>query len=145
MISGETMTKKISEAGRLLDHVHIVVTNIEKSRAFYKAVLASLGKTLTYEAEMEFESDELFVSQRVDSQKLSQLHLAFRASSKEMVKAFYDAALIAGGKDNGSPGKRSYHREYFAAYVLDPDGNNIEAVFHGPIKKSAESVIIQRL
>ena len=59
-----------------------------------------------------------------------------------MVEQFYKAALAAGGRDNGAPGERPYHPGYYAAFVIDPDGNNIEVVFHGPAKKSAESVKI---
>jgi predicted lactoylglutathione lyase len=60
-----------------------------------------------------------------------------------MVDAFYEAALAAGGEDNGPPGERDYHPGYYAAFVTDPDGNNIEAVFHGPSKRSAASVVIE--
>ncbi len=59
-----------------------------------------------------------------------------------MVEAFHKAALANGGKDNGKPGERKYHPGYYAAFVIDPDGNNIEAVFHGPAKKSADSVVV---
>jgi predicted lactoylglutathione lyase len=58
------------------------------------------------------------------------------------VQRFYDAALAAGGRDNGPPGERGYHPGYYAAYVLDPDGNNVEAVFHGPSTRSAASVVV---
>jgi lactoylglutathione lyase len=69
-------------------------------------------------------------------------HLAFQGKSRQNVEQFYKAALAAGGRDNGAPGERSYHPGYFGAFVIDPDGNNIEVVFHGPAKKSAESVKI---
>jgi catechol 2,3-dioxygenase-like lactoylglutathione lyase family enzyme len=70
-------------------------------------------------------------------------HLAFQAQSRAMVDAFYKAALDNGGKDNGAPGERaSYHPGYYAAFVLDPDGNNIEAVYHGEANRSAPSVRI---
>ena len=68
------------------------------------------------------------------------VHLAFQAQSRDMVHAFYEAALAHGGQDNGAPGERIYHPGYYAAFVLDPDGNNIEAVFHGDAKRSAPSV-----
>ena len=67
-------------------------------------------------------------------------HLAFQAQSREVVNAFYKAALENGGKDNGAPGERAYHPGYYAAFVFDPDGNNIEAVYHGEGQRSAPSV-----
>jgi catechol 2,3-dioxygenase-like lactoylglutathione lyase family enzyme len=69
-------------------------------------------------------------------------HLAFQAADQAMVRAFYEAGLAAGGKDNGGPGERPYHPGYFAAFLLDPDGNNIEAVYHGEAKRTAPSVKI---
>ena len=69
-------------------------------------------------------------------------HLAFQAKDRATVDAFYKAALASGGKDNGAPGERPYHPGYYAAFVLDPDGNNIEAVYHGEAKRSAPSVKI---
>lgn len=70
------------------------------------------------------------------------MHLAFQAPDQETVQRFHKAAVAAGGKDNGGPGERNYHPGYYAAFVLDPDGNNIEAVFHGPSKRSAASVVV---
>lgn len=69
-------------------------------------------------------------------------HLAFQARDRETVDAFYQAALAHGGSDNGAPGERTYHPGYYAAFVLDPDGNNIEAVYHGEGERSAASVEI---
>lgn len=69
-------------------------------------------------------------------------HIGFIAPSKEAVHAFYEAALVAGGKDDGAPGERHYHPGYYAAFLLDPDGNNIEAVYHGAAERSAPSVVI---
>jgi catechol 2,3-dioxygenase-like lactoylglutathione lyase family enzyme len=69
-------------------------------------------------------------------------HLAFQAQDRAMVDAFYKAALAHGGKDNGAPGERAYHPGYYAAFVLDPDGNNIEAVYHGAATRSSASVRI---
>jgi catechol 2,3-dioxygenase-like lactoylglutathione lyase family enzyme len=68
--------------------------------------------------------------------------VAFQAKDEAMVKRFYEVALAHGGKDNGAPGPRDYHPGYYAAFVLDPDGNNIEAVYHGPAKRSAPSVTL---
>ena len=69
-------------------------------------------------------------------------HLAFQTQSRAMVDAFYSAALAHGGKGNGAPGERAYHPGYYATFVLDPDGNNVEAVYHGEAKRSASSVHI---
>ena len=69
-------------------------------------------------------------------------HLAFQARDRVMVEAFHKAGLAAGGTDNGAPGERSYHPGYYAAFLLDPDGNNIEAVFHGEAERSAASVVV---
>ncbi len=69
------------------------------------------------------------------------MHLAFQARDEQMVRRFHKAALEAGGTDNGGPGERSYHPGYYAAFVFDPDGNNIEAVTHGKEKRSAPSVV----
>jgi catechol 2,3-dioxygenase-like lactoylglutathione lyase family enzyme len=67
-------------------------------------------------------------------------HLAFQAGSREVVERFHAEGLAAGGRDNGAPGERPYHPGYYAAFLLDPDGNNIEAVYHGPAERSAPSV-----
>ena len=69
-------------------------------------------------------------------------HLAFQAKDRAMVEAFHKAGLTAGGTDNGAPGERPYHPGYYAAFLLDPDGNNIEAVFHGEAERSADSVVV---
>lgn len=126
--------------GRLVDHVHLLVSDVQQSKRFYQAVLQSLGLTLQLEGDDFFAADELFVSRAVDH--CSNVHLAFQADSPEAVQRFYEAGLAAGGRDNGAPGDRPYHPGYYAAYLLDPDGNNIEAVFHGPNQRSAASVVI---
>jgi catechol 2,3-dioxygenase-like lactoylglutathione lyase family enzyme len=129
--------------GRLLDHVHIRVSDVETSKLFYRAALGALDLLGGYgEGNGYFYADELYFDQ-ADVQ-LSRLHLAFQAKSEREVQAFYAAALAAGGKDNGAPGFRSYHAKYYAAFVLDPDGNNIEAVWHGPTSRSAKSVFVER-
>lgn len=69
--------------------------------------------------------------------------LLSRRHGKEAVTAFYEAGLAAGGKDNGPPGERPYHPGYYAAFLTDPDGNNVEAVFHGPANRSAPSVVVK--
>jgi catechol 2,3-dioxygenase-like lactoylglutathione lyase family enzyme len=127
--------------GRLFDHIHLRVADVEVSKRFYRAVFASLGlPDILQERPGVFYADELFVD-RADGY-VSHVHLAFQAANREMVHAFYEAALSAGGRDNGAPSERSYHPGYYAAFVFDPDGNNVEAVFHGPSERSAPSVVI---
>jgi catechol 2,3-dioxygenase-like lactoylglutathione lyase family enzyme len=127
-------------AGRLIDHIHIRVRDLDASKRFYKAVLEAVGLGLTYEGESAFGADELWVSD--DGEPTDRVHLAFQAPDRETVQRFYEAALAAGGKNNGRPGERDYHPGYYSAYAFDPDGNNIEAVYHGPARRSAESVLI---
>ncbi len=127
--------------GRLVDHIHLQVRDLAKSKAFYEAVLQPLGKSLSMSTAHFFIADELFVSQAQEG--FSSIHLAFQASNKAQVEAFHKAALANGGTDNGAPGERHYHPGYYAAYAHDPDGNNIEAVFHGPAERSAESVVFR--
>jgi catechol 2,3-dioxygenase-like lactoylglutathione lyase family enzyme len=127
--------------GRLIDHVHLRVSDVEASKRFYLAVVTSLGRRGSLvEGNGYFHVDELFVD-KADEQ-VSRVHLAFQAPDRETVVAFHQAALGAGGRDNGPPGERSYHLGYYGAFVLDPDGNNIEAVFHGEAGRSAESVVV---
>jgi catechol 2,3-dioxygenase-like lactoylglutathione lyase family enzyme len=126
--------------GRLLDHVHLRVRDLEAGKQFYSAVLEALGRGLTQESESAFSADELYVTD--DREPTSGFHLAFQAADRDAVVRFHEAALAAGGTDNGPPGERGYHPGYFAAYALDPDGNNVEAVFHGPSTRSAESVVV---
>lgn len=132
--------------GRLIDHIQLVVKDLAASRRFYESAFATLKIPLGGEGPDYFWADELFISSRDSRAAQGALtgrhHLAFQAQSREMVDAFHRAALAAGGKDNGAPGERPYHPGYYAAFVLDPDGNNIEAVYHGPAKKSAGSVKI---
>jgi class 3 adenylate cyclase/catechol 2,3-dioxygenase-like lactoylglutathione lyase family enzyme len=126
--------------GRLIDHVHLRVRDLEASKRFYSAALEALGSHLGGEGDGYFWADELFVSD--DSKPTARLHLAFQARDRDAVHRFYEAALAAGGRDNGNPGERGYHPDYYAAYVLDPDGNNVEAVHHGPATRSAESIVV---
>ncbi len=132
--------------GRLVDHIQLVVRDLHASRRFYEAVLAVLGIPLGGAADDYFWADELFVSSADSPAALGQLtgrhHLAFQAKDRAAVDAFYRAGLDSGGRDNGAPGERPYHPGYYAAFLLDPDGNNIEAVHHGPAERSAESVKI---
>ena len=133
--------------GRLVDHIQLVVADLAASRRFYDAVMAVLGIPLGGEADSHFWFDELFVSTPDGPEAAGKLtgrhHLAFQAQDRAMVDAFYQAGLDAGGRDNGPPGLRPhYHPGYYAAFLLDPDGNNIEAVYHGEAQRSAPSVRI---
>lgn len=130
--------------GRLIDHIQLVVKDLPASRAFYTAVFEVLGIPLAGSGDDYFWADELFVStassQAAHGHLTGRHHLAFQAKDKAMVDAFHRAALAAGGQDNGAPGIRKYHPGYYAAFVIDPDGNNIEAVYHGEARRSAPSV-----
>jgi catechol 2,3-dioxygenase-like lactoylglutathione lyase family enzyme len=132
--------------GRLIDHVHLVVQDVAASRRFYVAVLTALGRELSYDAPDAFACDELYVSGArevgASSTAPHRVHLAFQARDREAVGRFHDAGLAAGGRDNGRPGLRRYHPTYYSAFLLDPDGNNVEAVHHGRGRRSAASVEI---
>ena len=127
--------------GRLIDHVGLRVKDLEASKRFYRAVLSAIGlPNAVVEGKGHFYVDELFVD--VADCNFTQVHLAFQAQDRDAVNAFHRAALGAGGRDNGAPGERTYHPGYYAAFALDPDGNNVEAVFHGPAQRSADSVVL---
>lgn len=130
--------------GRLIDHLQLVVRDLAASRRFYQAVFDTIGIPIAGEGDTYFWADELFISTPDSDAALGQLtgrhHLAFQARDRATVEAFHQAALANGGKDNGAPGERPYHPGYYAAFALDPDGNNIEVVFHGPATYSADSV-----
>ena len=130
--------------GRLFDHVQLVVKDIAASKRFYKAVFDVLKIPLGGEAEDHIWADELFISNKQSPAAAGELtgrvHLAFQGKSRDVVDLFHKAALAAGGKDNGAPGERPYHPGYYRAFVIDPDGNNIEVVYHGPANYSSESV-----
>jgi len=128
-----------AHAGRLFDHVHLRVADLEASKRFYAGALAPLGLELTTRGNGWFSADELYVSD--DGEPTAGLHIAFQAPDRATVDRFHEAALASGGRDNGAPGEREYHPGYYAAYVLDPDGTNVEAVYHGPFERSAASVV----
>jgi predicted lactoylglutathione lyase len=119
----------------MIDHISLHVKDCAASKAFYKAALAPFG----YELMMEFgEVGGFGAPPKPDfwigptQGEIVPAHVAFAAKSREEVEAFYEAALAAGGKDNGPPGLRpNYHPGYYGAFVLDPNGHNVEAVFHG--------------
>lgn len=132
--------------GRLIDHLQLVVADLGAARRFYGAIFEVLGVPMGGEAEDYFWADELFVSTADSEAAAGKLtgrhHLAFQAASREMVDAFHKAGIAAGGTDNGAPGPRQYHPGYYAAFLLDPAGNNIEAVYHGEAERSAAAVKI---
>ena len=123
----------------MLDHIMINVQNYESSKAFYQATLAPLGYTLIMEHQgwagfgVDNKPDRWGFWIQGEAPALPPIHLAFRSDSRAGVRAFYEAALKAGGKDNGPPGLREgYHPHYYGAFIFDPDGHNIEAVCHSP-------------
>lgn len=137
----------------MLDHMTFRVSNIEKSRDFYAAALAPLGYQVAYEEEHEgarivglgYASPEVPGSQKIDTWLINGpspyggkpvttgCHLCWSAASRTQVDAFHQAALGHGGRDNGAPGLRPhYHPHYYGAFVIDPDGNNVEACCHLP-------------
>lgn len=130
--------------GRLIDHLQLVVKDLAASQRFYQAVFDVLEIPMSGTGEDYFYADELFVSTASSEAAQGELtgrhHLAFQARDRAMVDAFHKSALANGGRDNGAPGLRPYHPDYYGAFVLDPDGNNIEAVYHGEAKRSAPSV-----
>lgn len=124
----------------MLDHIGIEVSDYEKAKNFYQKALAPLGYKLLMEVQgfagFGIDSDKGPLAKfwlRQGKETTRQAHIAFTANDRNVVDAFYQAALEAGGKDNGEPGVREiYHPNYYGAYVLDPDGHNIEAVCHQP-------------
>src|SRR3954468_21769920 len=129
--------------GRLIDHVQLVVRDLAASRRFYQAVVGVLNIPL-HEGPDFFWTDELFISSKESRAAkgvlTGRIHLAFQAPDRATVDRFHPAAVAAGGKDNGAPGERPYPPGYYAAFVLDPDGNNIEVVYHGPAQRSADAI-----
>jgi catechol 2,3-dioxygenase-like lactoylglutathione lyase family enzyme len=126
----------------MIDHTGLRVSDPVKSRQFYSSALAPLGYAVLMEVPKEFTGGKVALGYGIapkpdfwmseGAPNEPRVHVAFRAESREQVDAFYAAALGAGGKDNGPPGPRPhYHARYYGAFVLDPDGHNIEAVFHG--------------
>jgi catechol 2,3-dioxygenase-like lactoylglutathione lyase family enzyme len=130
--------------GRLIDHIQLVVRDLPKTQRFYGAIFEVLGIPIAGQGDGYFYADELFVSSKDSPAAAGELtgrvHLAFAARDAEMVQRFHAAGLSAGGTEHGKPGERPYHPGYYAAFLLDPDGNNIEAVYHGPAKRSAAAI-----
>lgn len=128
----------------MIDHTGVSVSDFARSKAFYQQALAPLGYVLMLEfpASVTGGTDvagfgeppkpDFWLSRGTPNQP--PIHIAFRAASRALVDAFYQAAIAAGGRDNGAPGLRPhYHPDYYGAFVLDPDGHNIEAVCHDPV------------
>ena len=124
----------------MLDHLGLEVADFERSRAFYEQALAPLGISLLMEpaaqvagfGEAHDQKPHFWIGTRSGTPSTG-VHVAFDVPSRELVDAFHAAALEAGGTDNGAPGVREiYHPTYYGAYVIDPDGNNVEAVCHRP-------------
>jgi catechol 2,3-dioxygenase-like lactoylglutathione lyase family enzyme len=127
--------------GRLIDHLHIAVRDLEASTRFYSAILKTLGVPVVELKEHHaFTADELWVTDQ--GEPTGRMHFAFQARDRATVDRFHAAGLAGGGRDNGAPGERNYHPGYYASYLLDPDGNNVEAVHHGPATRSAEVIEI---
>jgi catechol 2,3-dioxygenase-like lactoylglutathione lyase family enzyme len=127
----------------MIDHTGVSVSDPTRSRSFYEKALAPLGYRILMDIPLEHTGGvvvwgmgvppkpDFWVHQGTPHQP--RVHIAFRAESRAAVDAFYQAAIAAGGKDNGPPGPRPhYHQDYYGAFVLDPDGHNIEAVCHAP-------------
>jgi catechol 2,3-dioxygenase-like lactoylglutathione lyase family enzyme len=127
----------------MLDHIGLKVTDLDRAKAFYDKALAPLGVSVIMNVPAEEtgasgylgygEGFKPYFWVSADMQATERLHVAFAADTRAKVDAFYKAAMAAGGRDNGPPGVRAlYHPTYYGAFVLDPDGHNIEAVCHAP-------------
>ena len=117
----------------MFDHIQVKVKDLKSSKRFYTAALAPLGFTVQYEGggAVGFGPKGAPALWLGEGEPRGSVHIAFAAKDRAAVKAFHAAAVPAGGKDNGAPGLRSdYHANYYAAFVKDPDGNNVEAVCH---------------
>jgi len=127
----------------MLDHIGFSVSDIDRSKQFYSAALAPLSIAAVMEVTAEQTGKDAHVGFGIHGKPFfwistgakpsASVHVAFAAATRDRVDAFYAAALAAGGRDNGPPGIRAhYHPNYYGAFVVDPDGNNIEAVSHVP-------------
>lgn len=127
----------------MIDHTGVVVSDFERSKRFYEQALAPIGfrKIVEFPAAVTGSTDvagygeppkpEFWISRGTPN--VPAIHVAFRVESRAIVDAFHAAGLAAGGRDNGAPGLRPhYHANYYGAFVLDPDGHNVEAVCHAP-------------
>lgn len=127
----------------MIDHTGLQIRDPEKSRTFYDKALAPLGYVMMMQIPKEHTGGVAVLGYGVPPKSdfwvqegtpnTPRIHIAFRAENRKQVDEFYKAALAAGGKDNGAPGPRPhYHEHYYGAFVLDPDGHNVEAVCHDP-------------
>jgi catechol 2,3-dioxygenase-like lactoylglutathione lyase family enzyme len=129
----------------MIDHTGLVVGDFQRSKRFYSDALKPIGYTLLMEFSPEITGSvhvagfgeapkpDFWISNGTPNQP--RVHIAFRVSNRKIVDAFYQAAIAAGGQDNGKPGPRPhYHQHYYGAFVLDPDGHNIEAVCHDAVE-----------
>ncbi len=120
----------------MFDHMGFAVLDFGKSKAFYEKALGALGIGIVMQSDdfVGFGSDgrpQFWIG--IGDAPMTRMHIAFTAKDRGAVRTFYDAALAAGGRDNGPPGLRpQYHPNYYGAFVIDPNGHNIEAVCHGP-------------
>ncbi len=120
----------------MIDHIGLAVSDYDKAKAFYTAALAPIGYELLKEYPGvggfgEKKKPDLWIAGGAKTSP--KVHVCFRVATRKLVDAFYAAAIAAGGTDNGAPGVRAmYHADYYGAFVLDPDGHNIEAVCHEP-------------
>lgn len=141
-VKWQTTFRPIPMRRAMLDHVSLGVGELERSRRFYDAVLRPLGLVRTLDFE-DRGSDygafagqfgvEFTITAEPGVSPARGMHFCFRARDREAVRAFHAAAIATGGRDDGGPGLRpQYHRDYYAAFVIDPDGNRIEAVCHTP-------------
>ncbi|KOR21950.1 VOC family protein [Burkholderia cenocepacia] len=130
---------------QLLDHVSIGVPDIDQARPFYDAVMAALGATKVYDRPNALgygercsasDPESTFLAVYLDPAEVgtSKRHWCFKAASREQVQAFFDAGLATGGQSDGEPGLRpQYHGDYYAAFLIDPAGNRVEAVCHAAV------------
>ncbi len=132
----------------MIDHTGVIVSDFERSRQFYQAALAAIGYELLVVLPAsvtgrtnvagfgEHGKPDFWITEGQPNQP--PVHVAFRVETQKLVREFHEAALAAGGRDNGPPGPRShYHAGYYGAFVLDPDGHNIEAVHHASLDVAA--------
>ena len=131
------------DLGRDVDHIHLRAADLEASGLFYRAVCQALRmEDIFQNASGHLTIDEIFVDAATDS--ISRIHLAFQAKSRDDVDTFHRLAVEAGGTSNGVLGLRPYHDQYYAAFVLDPDGNNIETICDAPSHRSCDAVVVER-
>jgi catechol 2,3-dioxygenase-like lactoylglutathione lyase family enzyme len=138
------VSRILDKEGSMLDHVGFSVADYGKAKSFYEKALKPLGISVVMEVTPEMAGEDVHAAGFGEGQKpyfwigtgdkpKGGQHVAFAAASRQAVDEFYRAAIAAGGRDNGKPGLRPiYHPDYYAAFVFDPDGNNIEAVCHRP-------------